>query len=101
MAGWQRLDVLRVLYREAVAGCDAVILPSAPILPPKVAEIASDEEVFTTRNLQALQNTRVGNLMGLAAITLPTGVPSCGIIFQGDSEEHLLRLAAAAEEALS
>lgn len=101
VAGWQRLDQLRNIYREAVAGFDAVILPSAPILPPKVAEIAEDEDVFTARNLQALQNTRVGNLMGLAAITLPTGVPSCGVIFQGDSEEHLLRLARAAEEALS
>ena len=101
VSGWQRLDVLRELYRDAAAGFDAIILPSAPILPPKVAEVAADEEVFTSRNLQALQNTRVGNLMGLAAITLPTGVPSCGVIFQGDSEERLLRLAKAAEDALS
>ena len=101
VAGWQRLDALRLAYRAAVADFDAVILPSAPILPPKMADVSADEDLFTRKNLQALQNTRIGNLMGLAALTLPTGVPSCGIMFQGPNEEDLLRLGLAAEAALS
>jgi len=101
VAAWQRLDRLRAAYRAATAAIDAVILPSCPILPPKMEAIAADEQVFAAENLKALQNTRIGNLMGLAALTLPTGVPSCGIMFQGPNEERLLRIGAAAEKALS
>ena len=100
IAGWRELDCLRLVYREAVAGYDAVILPSCPILPPKQAALLADSDYFTERNLMALQNTRIGNLMGLAGVTLPVATPSCGILFQGESEERLLRLAAAAENLL-
>ncbi len=101
IAAWQELDCLRLVYRDAVAGYDAVILPTVPVLPPKIEAVLADEEYFTSINLRALQNTRIGNLMGLAAITLPTGVPSCGITLQGESEERLLRLAAAVEKELA
>ena len=101
VAGWQTLDRLRSQYLEATSGFDAVILPSCPILPPNAATLASDGEAYKTANLMTLRNTRIANLAGLAAITLPTGTPSCGITFQGPVEERLLRLAAAAERALS
>lgn len=101
IGGWQRLDVLRDEYLAATAAFDAVLVPTAPILPPKVSDLEADHDYFTARNLLALQNTRIGNLLGLAAVTLPTGVPACGISLQGPSEERLLRLAAAAEQALS
>ena len=78
-----------------------MILPSVPIRPPKADAMLADEEAFTRANLQALQNTRIGNLMGLAGLTLPVGVPSCGLMFQGAREEDLLRLGLAAETALS
>ncbi|MEL7150599.1 MAG: amidase family protein [Pseudomonadota bacterium] len=100
ISAWRELDCFRLVYREAVAGYDAVILPSCPIMPPKMDALLADDVFFTERNLMALQNTRIGNLLGLAAITVPTGVPSCGIMLQGDSEEHLLRLASAMENAL-
>ena len=64
-------------------------------------EIAKDQDFFAAENLLTLQNTRIGNLMGLAGLTLPTGVPSCGILFQGPTEERLLRIGAAAEKALA
>ncbi|QMU58919.1 MAG: amidase [Boseongicola sp.] len=101
VAAWQALDRLRLEYAEATAGFDAIILPTIPILPPKIADVAADAGHFATRNLLALQNTRIGNLMGLAGLTLPTGVPSCGILFQGPKEEPLLRIGAAAEAALA
>jgi aspartyl-tRNA(Asn)/glutamyl-tRNA(Gln) amidotransferase subunit A len=78
-----------------------VILPSVPILPPKLDAVSRDDDLFVSENLLTLQNTRIGNLMGLAGLTLPTGVPSCGILFQGPSEERLLRIGAAAEAALA
>lgn len=101
VSGWQKLKQLRAAYFEASAGYDAVILPTSPILPPRVDRLASDSDYYRDRNLLALQNTRIGNLMGLAGLTLPTGTPSCGILFQGACEERLLRLGKAAEAALS
>ena len=101
VAAWQALDRYRAEYAEATAGFDAVILPTCPITPPKIAAVSEDHSFFAAENLLALQNTRIGNLMGLAGVTLPTGEPSCGILFQGPEEERLLRIGRAAEQALS
>lgn len=103
VAAWQRLDGLRKAYRAATAGHDAVLLPTCAILPPKLDRLAADGAYFTERNLLTLRNTRIGNLMGLPGVTLPTGTPSCGLLLQTPpgSEDRLLRLAAAAERALT
>jgi aspartyl-tRNA(Asn)/glutamyl-tRNA(Gln) amidotransferase subunit A len=63
----------------------------------------TDSDYYITENLLSLRNTRIGNLLGLPAITLPTDRPSCGILFMGAAfeEEKLLRVAAAAEKVLS
>ncbi len=102
---WQaasvKLNALRETYREATNAFDAMILPSVPIRPPKASAMLADEEAFTRTNLRALQNTRIGNLMGLAVLTLPIGVASCGLMLQGSREEDVLRLGLAAETALS
>ena len=101
VAAWQKLDRLRLIYASAVAGYDAVILPTVPITPPTIDAVSEDEDLFVSENLLALQNTRIGNLMGLAGVTLPTGAPSVGLLIQGPEEERLLRIAAAAERALA
>ncbi len=102
VAAWQRLDALRAAFAEATAGYDAVILPTVPNLPPDTAKALADDDYFTSENLLALRNTRIGNLMGGAALTMPTGVPHCGLMLLGPpmSEERLLRLGAAAEAVL-
>ncbi|MCV2881955.1 amidase [Actibacterium sp. XHP0104] len=103
VAAWHRLRDLRAQWAARVAGYDAVLLPTSPILPPDAARLMSDGDYYVTENLLALRNTRVGNLMDCAALTLPTGVPSCGIMFLGapGGEERLLRIGAAAEAALA
>lgn len=100
---WQELEKLRATYLAETAQYDAVLVPTIPILPPKIADCAADMDYFTSKNLMALRNTRIGNLMGLAVLTLPTGLPSVGISFMGApmSEERLLLLGKAAEDALS
>lgn len=102
VAAWQALEGLRDEWHARVAGYDAVLMPSAPILPPNIDRLLKDEAYYLTENLLALRNTRVGNLMGLCAVSLPTGTPSCGIMLCGQpfGEERLLRVAAAAEAAL-
>ncbi len=97
VAAWQRLDVLRVAFAAATAPYDAVILPTAPLLPPKQQAVTEDHAFFTSENLMALRNTRIGNLMGLCALTLPTGHPSCGLmVMAGPGQEaRLLRIGTA------
>ncbi|MGJ8623360.1 MAG: amidase [Yoonia sp.] len=102
-AGWNQLRDIRKQYAGETAQFDAVILPTAPILPPNANRLLSDDDYYKSENLLALRNTRVANLLDVASITLPTGVPSCGIMFNGQngSEARLLRLCAAAERALA
>ncbi|WP_299683836.1 amidase family protein [uncultured Tateyamaria sp.] len=102
-AAWAKLDGARAAWDVAVASFDAVITPTAPILPPNLERLNTDDAYYKTENLMALRNTRVGNLMGLCALTLPTGVPSCGVSLLGKPhcEATLLRLGAAAEAALA
>lgn len=103
VAAWRRLEQLRRDWHARVAGYDAVILPSAPNLPPNAERLMTDDEFYVTENILTLRNTRVANLMGLASMSLPTGTPSCGLMLCGKpfGEEHLLRVASAVEKALA
>ena len=102
VAAWRRLQELRAQWAEAVAGYDAVLLPTSPILPPQANRLMTDDAYYVTENLLALRNTRIGNLMDGCALTLPTSQPSCGISFlaRPHTEERLLRIGVAAERAL-
>lgn len=103
VAAWAKLEGARMAYDQATARFDAVLLPTVSILPPDLDRLKSDRDFYVTENLLALRNTRIANLMGLCALTLPTGEPSCGLMMMSppDTEEHLLRLGAAVEKVLS
>jgi len=103
VAAWSKLKACRAAWDAATAGFDAVLTPTAPILPPNLNRLLSDHDYYVTENLLALRNTRIGNLMGLAALTLPTGTAGCGLMMLGypGSEEALLRLGSAVETALA
>ena len=102
VAGWNILRQIRKEYAAETAQFDAVIMPTAPLLPPDAARLLMDDAYYKSENLLALRNTRVANLLDVCSITLPTGVASCGIMFNGQTggEAGLLRLAAAAARAL-
>ncbi|WP_171209083.1 MULTISPECIES: amidase [unclassified Ruegeria] len=103
VAAWAKLKACRNAWDAATAGFDAVLAPTAPILPPNLERLMNDHDYYVTENLLALRNTRIGNLMGLASLTLPTGTPSCGLMVLSypNSEEALLRIGAAMESALA
>jgi aspartyl-tRNA(Asn)/glutamyl-tRNA(Gln) amidotransferase subunit A len=103
VAGWNMLRRIRAEYAAETAGFDAVIMPTAPLLPPNAARLLTDDAYYKSENLLALRNTRVANLLDICSITLPAGAPSCGIMFNGQNggEARLLRLAAAAAAALA
>lgn len=102
VAAKRSLRAIQARWLAAVAAYDAVVLPTSPILPPDAARLLEDPAYYVTENLIALRNTRIGNLLGLCALTLPTGVPSVGVTLMCApmAEERLLRLGAAAEAAL-
>ena len=103
VAGWERLIHLRRDWAATVAPFDAVILPTAPILPPEIVRLEDDAIFFAAENLLALRNTRIGNLLGLPAITLPTARPACGLMAMGAAGQdgQLLRVASGLERALA
>ncbi len=103
VAGWQDLMQVRAAWAQATAGFDAVLLPAAPNLPSNAKRLMEDGEFYVAENLRTLRNTRLGNLMDGAIVTLPTGVPSCGLMVMGaqGAEHRILRLAKAMETALA
>ncbi len=96
------LERMRRSFVRRMAGYDAVLAPTAPILPPSVSRLLSDDAYYTTENLLALRNTRIGNLLGLCGLSLPTGTPACGLMMMGapGSDWAVCRLGKAAEAAL-
>ena len=103
ICAWDKLMDLRQQYHLAVEMYDAVLIPTSPIIPPELDRLMNDGDFYNSQNLLALRNTRIGNLMGGCSITLPTDIPSCGLLIMGmpSQEERLLRLAQACELVLS
>ena len=103
ICAWDKLMDLRQQYHSAVKMYDAVLIPTSPIIPPELDRLMNDGDFYNSQNLLALRNTRIGNLMGGCSITLPTDIPSCGLLIMGmpSQEERLLRLAQACELVLS
>ena len=97
---WVKLRELRNEWLNKTSEYDAVILPTSQILPPNIELLENDGDYYKKNNLLALKNTRIGNLMGLASLTLPTGVPSTGFMLMSKphSEDMLLSIGAAIEK---
>ena len=103
VAAWAALEGYRARWALAMAGFDAVLVPTVATMPPRIDALEADHAYFAAENLMALRNTRIGNLMGGCALTLPTGEPGCGISFLAPpmEEARLLRLGAGAEVVLA
>lgn len=103
LAAWDALAQHRAGYLAQTAGYDAVILPTTPNLPPNAQRLLADTDYFTRENLLTLRNTRIGNLLGLCALTLPTGIASVGLSLMCPPmhEDRLMRLGAAVERGLA
>jgi aspartyl-tRNA(Asn)/glutamyl-tRNA(Gln) amidotransferase subunit A len=103
VAAWQKLDAYRAAYLHATARFDAVLCATSPITPPNVNRLLTDSDYYVTENLLTLRNTRIGNLMGLCVLSLPTDTASCGVSLMAapNDERRLLRLGQAAEQVLA
>jgi len=80
---------------------DALVLPTAPIVAPKIAEVAAPDE-FGRKNAMLLRNTAMINFFDLCAISLPLprgdGL-AAGLMLVGRNgyDGRLFRIAAAVE----
>ena len=99
---WKRLNEIRDIWLNQTKEFDIVALPTSPILPPNAQRLISDSDYYKTENLMSLRNTRIGNLLGLAALTLPTHEPSVGLMLMSKpySEEKLLAVGSEIEKIL-
>ncbi len=91
-------------FDAATREFDAVLLPTTPIAPPRLAEL-DDERDYNRLNLLILRNTAVGNFLDRCAISLPchrAGDPPVGLMLMGETlgDARLFRIAAAVEAAL-
>jgi aspartyl-tRNA(Asn)/glutamyl-tRNA(Gln) amidotransferase subunit A len=87
-----------------IARYDALVLPTTPVIPPRFAELASDEDFFKI-NALVLRNPAVINLLDGCAISIPNheqGEPPSGLMLacRGGLDQLLFRCAAAAEDVL-
>ncbi|WP_454916832.1 amidase [Xanthobacter sediminis] len=88
-----------------LAPFDALVLPTAPILPPRIADLATDDAAYGKANLAALRNPTLINMIDGCAISLPLSGPGgapVGLMLAGAAGQDaaLLALAAGVEAAL-
>ena len=85
---------------------DALVLPTCPIVAPRLDEVAT-VETFGPKNMLTLRNTSTGNFFDLCAISLPMprgkGGLATGLMLFGRNghDARLFRIAAAVEKALA
>ena len=84
---------------------DAVIAPTCPLIPPRLAEVEEEAE-YNRINLLLLRNTSVGNFLDRCSISLPChaeGEPPVGLMLMGEhmGDARLLAVAQAVEAALA
>ncbi len=89
---------------EATAPYDAVAMPTSPIVPPLIADLA-DDDAFTRANALVLRNPALGNFLDRCSISLPAhrpGEPPVGLMLTGETggDARLFSIAAAVEAAL-
>ncbi|MDG2473752.1 MAG: amidase [Paracoccaceae bacterium] len=94
VSAWQNLENLREKYIKLISNFDGILAPTTAILPPRINSLLSDNTYFSERNLLTLRNTRVANLMGIPAITIPTNDNFCGFMIMGNpfQEKSLLNI---------
>ncbi|WP_458098254.1 amidase [Roseomonas sp. WA12] len=87
-----------------IAGYDALVMPTAPILPPRIRDL-EDEAAYTAANLAALRNPTLINMMDGCSVSVPATrppEPPVGLMLSAAAggDRRLLALAASVEAVL-
>ena len=91
--------------QAALQDCAAVVFPTVPMLPPRLADCAAEDE-YARLNLLALRNPAVANVLDGCALSLPIhdpGDPPVGmnLLCLAHQDEPLLALGRSVEKALA
>ncbi|MBL5860228.1 amidase [Serratia fonticola] len=106
----QQLRQLRASWQQRVTarvqGFDALLMPTAPLIAPPLAELAEDDEAYIRANGAALRNPSVINFLDGCALSLPCQRPGeapVGLMVAGlpMNDQALLGWALAIERCLA
>jgi aspartyl-tRNA(Asn)/glutamyl-tRNA(Gln) amidotransferase subunit A len=91
-------------FDRATAPYDCMLMPSVPIIAPRIADL-DDERAYNSVNMLVLRNTALGNFFDRCAISVPChrdGEAPVGLMLMGETmgDARLFGIAAAVEAAL-
>lgn len=75
----QGLKILQQQYLQRTHNYQVVLMPTVVSLPPVIDELEQDSQKYHAENLLSLRNTRIINLLGLSALSLPIGMTDSGL----------------------
>ena len=92
-------------FAAAMQDFDALVMPTAPIIPPRIADLETDKE-YNRQNMLILRNTLIINILDGCSISLPMsaqGGPPCGLMLScvGGADHRLFDMAATVERTLA
>ena len=96
------LEAARALWQRF----DAVVAPTVPVVPPRVADLVDDDEAFGRTNALILRNPSAFNFLDTCALSLPChrrGDAPVGLMLAGapHNDDALLAIGRAAEAVLT
>ncbi len=100
----QRADLVRAM-NERLSDLDGLIMPTVPIVAPKIADL-TDPKTAGEQNLLLLRNPALANFFDLCAVSVPLprqgGLPTGLMVFARNGQDRqLFRIAAAMERLFS
>ena len=95
----RRVDAVTAPY-------DALVMPTTPVIAPRLAELAADDDAYRHTNALVLRNPSIVNFLDRCAISIPchrAGDAPVGLMLIGehDGDRRLLSIAAAIEKVVS
>jgi aspartyl-tRNA(Asn)/glutamyl-tRNA(Gln) amidotransferase subunit A len=101
----RRVEALSAAAHAAIADVHAIVGPTVPITPPKLADVA-EPSPYMKANLMAARNTTTANLLAMCAVTIPAALDAASmpvglhIVCAGGADERAIAIARAAEKVL-
>ena len=102
--GQERARLVRAMDAR-LADLDALVMPTTPIVAPKLSDLATPD-TFSPNNMLLLRNTAIVNFFDLCAISLPLardgGLPvGLSLVGRNGHDHRLFQIAAAVEKLLA